>query len=75
MKEIVESIVRALSEHPDRVRVAEVDGEMTVIFEVRCHPDDVGKVIGKSGKTIGALRALVGAIAHRSGRRAMIEVV
>ncbi len=75
MKELVESIVCALVEHPDRVRVSEVDGEKTSILELRCHPDDVGKVIGKGGKTIGAVRALLAAIAHRSGRRSLVEVV
>lgn len=74
MKELVESIARALADHPDRVRVSMVDGEKTCVLELRCHPDDVGKMIGKSGKTIGAIRALLAAIAHRSGRRALIEV-
>jgi len=75
MKELLEPIVRALVDHPDRVRISMVDGEKTCVLELRCHPDDVGKVIGKGGKTIGAIRALLSAIAHRSGRRALIEVV
>lgn len=75
MKELVESIARALVDHPDRVRVADVEGERTSIFELRCHPNDLGKLIGKGGKTIGAMRALLGAVAHRTGRRLLIEVV
>ena len=75
MKDLVEHIVRSLVDHPDDVRVTEVDGEKTVVFELRCHPDDLGKVIGKGGKTIGAIRMLLTTAAARQGRRAMLEVV
>ena len=75
MKELVEYIVRALVEHPNDVRITEVDGEKTVIFELRCHPEDIGKVIGKNGKTVGAIRTLLSTAAARQGRRAMLEVV
>lgn len=75
MKELVEYIVRALVDHPGDVRITEVDGEKTVVFELRCHRDDVGKVIGKNGKTVGAIRALLSTAAARQGRRAMLEVV
>ncbi len=75
MKEILESIIRALVDHPDRVRVSEVDGDKTIFFELRCHPDDLGRVIGKGGKTIGAIRGVLSAIAQRAGRRTLIEVV
>ena len=62
-------------DHPDDVRLTEVEGERTLIYELRCHSEDVGKVIGKSGKTIGAIRTLVNTAAARQGRRAMLEVV
>ncbi len=75
MKDLVEHIARSLVDHPDDVRVTEVDGEKTVVFELRCHPDDLGKVIGKGGKTIGAIRMLLTTAAARQGRRAMLEVV
>ncbi len=75
MKELLEYIVRLLVDHPDDVRVTEVDGEKTVIFELRCHGDDIGKVIGKSGKTVGAIRTLLSTVAARDNRRAMLEVV
>jgi len=75
MKELVELIVRLLVDHPQDVRVTEVDGERTVIFELRCHPEDLGKVIGKSGKTVGSIRSVLGAVAARQNRRVMLEVV
>ena len=75
MKKLVKQMVAALVDHPREVKVTEVMGEKTIIFELRCNAKDVGKVIGRSGKTIGAMRTLLGAISAREGRRAMLEVV
>ena len=75
MKELIEYVVRTLVDHPNELRIAEIEGERTVVYELRCHPDDVGKVIGKSGKTVGALRTLLSTVAARQNRRAMLEVV
>ena len=75
MRELLEYIVRVLVDHPNDVRITEVYGERTVIFELRCHPDDVGKVIGKTGKTVGAIRVLLNTAASKQGRRAMLEIV
>lgn len=75
MKELLEQIVKALVDHPSDLRIAELGGEKTVVFEIRCHPDDIGKIIGKGGKTVGALRVLLATAAMRSGKRALLEVV
>ena len=75
MKELIEYVVKALVDHPDDLRIAEIEGERTIVFELRCHPADVGKVIGKSGKTVGAIRTLLSTVAARQNRRAMLEVV
>ncbi len=75
MKAMLEYIVRGLVDHPDQVRITGVEGERTAIYELRCHADDVGKVIGKSGKTLGAIRVLLSTAAARQGRRAVLEVV
>ncbi len=75
LRDLIEHIVRSLVDHPDQVRVTEVDGEKTVVFELRCHPDDIGKVIGKNGKTVSAIRTLLTTAAARQNRRAMLEVV
>ncbi len=75
MRELIEYIVKALVDHPDAVHITEVDGERTVVFEMRCHAEDIGKVIGKSGKTVGAVRTLLSTMAARQGKRAMLEVV
>ncbi len=75
MKKLVKQMITALVDHPRHVRVTEVKGEKSLVYELRCHKKDVGKVIGRSGKTVGALRTLLGAIAARDGRRAVLEVV
>ena len=54
MKEFVEYVVKALVDYPDQVNVREVDGERTVVFELRLAKTDIGKVIGKNGRTISA---------------------
>ena len=75
MKELVEYICKTLVDHPEELRITEIEGERTIVFELRCNPEDVGKIIGKSGKTIGAVRTLLSTVAARQNRRAVLEVV
>ncbi len=75
MKAILESIAKALVDVPNEVQITEVDGEKTIIFELRCNAKDVGKIIGKSGKTVGAMRTIMNSMAAKQGRKAMLEVV
>ena len=75
MKELIEYVVKTLVDHPYEIRISAIEGERTIVFELRCHPEDVGKVIGKSGKTVGAIRTLLSTVAARQNKRAMLEVV
>ena len=75
MKEILEAIVKSLVDAPNEVMITEINGDKTIIYELRCSAKDVGKIIGKSGKTVGAMRTLLNSIAARQGRKAMLEVV
>ena len=75
MKSILESIAKSLVDSPNEVQITEIDGEKSVIFELRCNAKDIGKIIGKSGKTVGAMRTLLNSIASKQGRKAMLEVV
>lgn len=75
MKDFVLYILRALAEHPDRVQATEIYGKTNVIVEVRCHPDDMGRIIGKNGKTISALRLLLSGLAAKHKRKVVLEVV
>jgi predicted RNA-binding protein YlqC (UPF0109 family) len=75
MKAFIEYVVRELVDYPEQVDVREVDGDRVVVFEVRLHPSDVGKVIGKSGRTITAIRTLLTSAAAKHGKRAMLEII
>ena len=75
MHELLQHIVRALVDHPREVSVTEVQGDKTTVFELRCHAEDIGKVIGKSGKTIGSVRTLLSAISSREQRRVVLELI
>ncbi len=75
MKELIEFIVKAVVDFPEEVNVTQVDGESTVVFELRVRQEDVGKVIGKKGRTINAIRTLLNATAARANMRAMLEIV
>jgi predicted RNA-binding protein YlqC (UPF0109 family) len=75
MKKFIEIIVRELVDNPDQVVVTEVDGERTTVYELRVGPGDLGKVIGKRGKTAGAIRTLISAASAKKGKRAMLEIL
>jgi predicted RNA-binding protein YlqC (UPF0109 family) len=75
MKDFVVHIIRALAEHPRDISVVEVAAKQTTILELRCHPKDIGRLIGRSGKTIAAVRTLLSNLAAKEGRRAVLEVV
>jgi uncharacterized protein len=75
MKAFIEYVVKELVDYPEQVDIREVDGERVVVFEVRLNPTDVGKVIGKSGRTITAIRTLLTSAAAKHGKRAMLEII
>ena len=74
MKDFVVYIARALADHPDEITVTEVVGKQTTILELRCHQKDVGRLIGRSGKTVASFRTLLSNLAAKLGRRAVLEV-
>ncbi len=75
MRELVEFIARGLVDQPDAVHVREIEGEHSLVVEVKVAPDDVGKVIGKQGRIVNALRTVVKAAAVRTGKRVTVEIV
>lgn len=75
MRELVEYVVRYLVDNPDEIKISEVLGEKTLIYEVRCNKSDVGKVIGKSGRTIAALRTVLNSASSRDGKKTVLEIV
>ncbi len=75
MKAFIEYVVKALVDFPDQVDVREIDGDRTMVYELRLNKSDIGKVIGKQGRTIQSLRTLVNNAIARHGKRAMVEVI
>jgi predicted RNA-binding protein YlqC (UPF0109 family) len=75
MKELVEYVARGLVEEPDAVRVSEVRQGNLLIYELEVAPGDMGKIIGRQGRVINALRSIVKAAAVRQGVRVNVEVV
>lgn len=75
MKEILEACAKALVDNPDAVKVDMVEGERTIILQLKVAPEDVGKVIGKQGRIAQALRTLVRAVAVKQGKRAIVEIL
>jgi len=75
MKEFIEFIVKHLVDNPDDVHVNEIDGERTVVFELRVEQSDMGKVIGRRGQTAKSLRTLLAAASAKMGKRSMLEIL
>jgi predicted RNA-binding protein YlqC (UPF0109 family) len=75
MKELVEFIAKALVDQPDQVRVTEIQGERITVIELRVAPGDLGKVIGKQGRTARSIRTLLNATATKLRKRAVLEIL
>ncbi len=75
LKDYVEHIVKPLVEAPDAVAITEVEGERTTVLELRVGEGDLGKVIGKQGKTAQAIRTLLTAASARAGQRTVLEIL
>jgi len=75
MKELVLEIARALVDMPDAVAVHEVQGEQATVLELRVAPSDVGKVVGKQGRTARAIRTILLAVGSKSRRRLTLEIL
>lgn len=75
LKELIEFIARALVDKPEEVHVAEVSGEQTIVLELRVAKDDLGKVIGKQGRTVKAMRAILSAASSKVRKRADLEIL
>ncbi|MCB1117690.1 MAG: KH domain-containing protein [Chlamydiia bacterium] len=75
MKEFIEYIVKNLVDNPDKVQISEVGGTHTLIIELSVDKSDTGKIIGKKGKTINAIRTLLMAVASRNNMRVNLEIV
>ncbi len=75
LKELLECMIRALVDIPDKVRISEISGEQTTVFELVVDKTDLGKVIGKQGKTAKALRTILTAASTKLRKRSVLEIV
>ena len=75
MKDLILLIAKALVDKPDEVEVVEIKGDKTTVLELRVAKDDLGKVIGKQGKTAHAIRIILNATATKLKQRAVLEIV
>ena len=75
MKDLVEAIAKALVDHPDEVQVHAVEGEQVTVLELKVHPEDLGKVIGRQGRTAKSMRTLLGAAGMKLKKRFTLEIL
>lgn len=75
MKELIGFIARTLVDHPDEVSVDEIEGNQTSVLELKVAKVDLGKVIGKQGRTARALRTILSAAAAKENKRTVLEII
>jgi predicted RNA-binding protein YlqC (UPF0109 family) len=75
MKDLIDYIVRALVDHPEQVTVSEIEGNQTSVLEIKVAKEDLGKVIGKQGRTARALRTILSAASAKNKKRSVLEII
>ncbi|MDO9111251.1 MAG: KH domain-containing protein [Desulfatirhabdiaceae bacterium] len=75
MKDLIGYIARALVDHPEQVSVSEVEGKQTSVLELKVAKEDLGKVIGKQGRTARAMRTILGAASAKIKKRTVLEIL
>lgn len=75
MKDLIKYIAQALVDQPDQVEVSEIEGEQTSVIELKVAKEDLGKVIGKQGRTARAMRTILGAASTKVKKRAVLEIL
>ena len=75
MQAFLEQVVKGLVDHPDAVNITEVEQERTTVYELRLDPSDVGRVIGRSGKTVNAIRTLLQAGSAKAGKFTRLDII
>jgi predicted RNA-binding protein YlqC (UPF0109 family) len=75
MKELIEAIAKALVDYPEQVQVRAVEGEQVTVLELRVHPEDLGKVIGRQGRTAKSMRTILAAAGMKLRKRVTLEIL
>ncbi len=75
VQDMVEYIVKALADQPEAVTVSEIEGETSIVLELRVAPEDMGRMIGREGRTINAMRSLARVLGAKMGKKVTLEIV
>jgi len=75
MKELIEYIAKSLVDNPDSVKVTEIEGERTSVIELSVAKEDLGKIIGKQGRTARAMRTILSAASTKNNKRSVLEII
>ena len=75
MQAFLEQVVKGLVDHPDAVNITELEQERTTVYELRLDPSDVGRVIGRSGRTVNAIRTLLQAGSAKAGKFTRLDII
>ena len=75
IRDLVEYIAKSLADEPTLVNVSEIEGENSLILELSVGPDDMGRIIGRGGRTANAMRTLIRVLAAKQGKRVTLEIV
>ena len=75
MQAFLEQVVKGLVDHPDAVNITEVEQDRTTVYELRLDPSDVGRVIGRSGRTVNAIRTLLQAGTAKAGKFTRLDII
>ncbi|KUJ96569.1 KH domain-containing protein [Desulfonauticus submarinus] len=75
LKDLIEYIAKSLVDNPDAVKVSEIEGEQTSVIELKVAKEDLGKVIGKQGRTARAMRTILSAASTKAKKRAVLEII
>lgn len=75
LKDLIEYIIKALVDNPEKVDIKEIAGEKSIIYELKVGEGDLGKVIGKAGRTAQSIRTIITAVAMKQGKRTVLEIL
>lgn len=75
LRNLVEVMAKALVDYPDKVNVAEIEGEQTTVIELKVAKEDLGKIIGKEGRTARSLRTILAAVSTKLKKRSVLEII
>ncbi len=75
MKDLIKCIAQALVDYPEQVEVLEVEGEQILVLELKVAKEDIGKIIGKQGRTARAIRTILSAASGKTKKRTVLEII